>query len=64
MSKHRIIEQMSHLGQEMVDDLLDRVGEFRVNAVDGLQPILEDDRWLLTAHEDVLSISNSHKKKV
>jgi hypothetical protein len=52
-SKHRVNEQMSRLGQEMVDDLLERVGEFRVNAVDGLLPISDDDRWLLTAHEDV-----------
>jgi hypothetical protein len=40
---------------DLVDQWLEQEpGEFRVNAVDGLQPILEDDRWLLkTVHEDL-----------
>jgi hypothetical protein len=42
---------------DLVDQLLEQEpGEFRVNAVDGLQPILADDQWLrtTTAHEDLL----------
>jgi hypothetical protein len=40
---------------DLVDQLLGQEpGEFRVNAVDGLQPILEADRSLLkTVHEDL-----------
>lgn len=49
-SKHVITRRMLK-DPDLTDQLLqdNEPGEFRVNAVDGLQPILEDDRWLLTA---------------
>jgi hypothetical protein len=53
-SKHVITRQMLE-HPDLVDQLLGQEpGEFRVNAVDGLQPILEDDRSLLkTVHQDL-----------
>jgi hypothetical protein len=40
---------------DLVDQLLggeNETGEFRVNAIDGLQPILEADKWSLVARDD------------
>jgi hypothetical protein len=54
MSKHLIQRQMLE-HPDLVDQLLggkEEPGEFRVNAIDGLQPILAADKWSLVARDD------------